>query len=95
VSVVKLILLYFDLLHSVHYNSVSTLILRNPEQQAAPITAFGAQLRVTLIYYIEEFSAVLLRAENIKQMFFYNCVFPDDGPVGLETCSSWCVVTLS
>jgi hypothetical protein len=23
-----------------------------------------------------------------------NCVYPDDGPVGLETCGNWCFVTL-
>jgi hypothetical protein len=31
VSVVKLILLYYDILHSVHYNSINTLVLWNPE----------------------------------------------------------------
>jgi len=70
VSFVKLILLYFDILHSVHYNSFSTLLLWNPEQQVAPITVFGAQLCLQLMYYIEEFSAVVLLAENIKQLFF-------------------------
>ena len=35
-----------------------------------------------------ELSAFLLHAgnENIKPVFLYNCLLPDDGPIRLETC---------
>jgi len=46
-----------------------------------------------MAYYIEEFLAPLLHAENVKQLFC-PIVLPDDGPVRPETFSNHCVVIL-
>jgi len=36
------------------------------------------------------FLALLAHNLGEKKTFVYNCVLPDDRPVRLETCSSWC-----
>jgi hypothetical protein len=71
-----------------------TLVSWNPVQLAAPITLCSAQLVLLYIYILhtEEFTTALLHAENVKHLFWYNCVLPGDGPIRIETRSSRCVV---
>ena len=48
--------------------SVSVCTVK-PRTQAAPITVSSAQLGLLHTYYTEQFSAALLHAENVRQLF--------------------------
>jgi len=48
----------------------------------------------TYILPTKEFTTALLHAENVQHLFWYKCVFPGDGPIRTETCSSRYVVIL-